>query len=300
MQPEVLCVACGGPQRRRFHYRNHEYWRCVGCGLMSTYPLPDAAAIEAHYAKKFREGNYELLRKFSVPYLEVYRHFVNILEARLLSSRLRLEESRILDVGCFTGDFLQLLVKKGAREVYGLELQREAVEIANQKLPGRVFQADVLGENFPAFPCEAVTLLGLIEHVLDPVALLKRAHGLLKPGGVLMIQTPDSGSLLAHFLGRYWPPYAPIEHIHLFSRKSMARTLEGLGFADVSFVSHWKRLPIAYVYENLRNFGPEFRRILGSVYRMLPGLVIQKSLPFYVGEMIVVANKSFSPQNSGE
>ncbi len=55
-----------------------------------------------------------------------------------------LQGNSVLDIGCFTGEFLELLQDKGA-DVFGLELQTEAVDIANQKLPGKVYEADFFG-----------------------------------------------------------------------------------------------------------------------------------------------------------
>ena len=196
---------------------------------------------------------------------------------------------RVLDVGCFTGDLLQLLAERGA-DVYGLELQREAVSIANERLPGRVFQADVHGTAFPQGPFDIVTATGLIEHVVDPVALVRRMADLLRPGGILLLQTPDSGSIPARLLGRYWPPYAPVEHIHLFTRNSIHRVLTG-AFDDVAIRAHWKRLPVDYVYEMMINFGPQLRRLVTPIYRVTPGPIRRSALPFYAGEIIVTARR---------
>lgn len=258
---------------------------------MSTYPLPDSATIEAHYAKKFQEGNYELLREYSGQYLGVYSKFVTVLERKLQSSHATLRGLSVLDIGCFTGDFLGLLTERGVVDVYGLELQPEAVEIATQKLPGRIFKADVFSEDFPAVTCDVVTLLGVIEHVIDPIGLLRRACELLKPGGTLMLQTPNSTSSLAHVLGRFWPPYTPVEHIHLFSKRALSQALNGLGLVDVTFKAHWKKLPIAYVYHMLQHFGPELHQLFRPLFRLLPSNIMNLSLPFYVGEVIVTARK---------
>lgn len=291
MRPATQCILCGSPQRLNFQYRNFEYWRCSSCSLMSTYPLPESTAIEAHYARKFQEGNYELLRIYSEKYLDVYSGFVKVLERKLQSPLLTRQELRVLDIGCFTGEFLCLLKEKGVADIYGLELQPEAVEIASKKLPGRIFKADVFSEDFPIVPCDVITLLGVIEHVLDPVELLKRAYALLKQGGILMLQTPNSTSFLAHVLGRFWPPYAPVEHIHIFSKRAIFQILNRIGFVDITFQAHWKKLPVAYVYHMLQHFGPEFHRLFRPLFRMLPSYITDLCLPFYVGEMIVTARK---------
>jgi SAM-dependent methyltransferase len=173
--------------------------------------------------------------------------------------------------------------------VYGLELQKEAVEIANRRLPGRIFQADVLSSDFPQMSFDIVTMMGVIEHVLDPMRILERSAGLLQKGGWLMVQTPDSSSLIARAMGRLWPPYAPVEHIHLFGRRSLALALARVGFDHPDFQQHWKRLPITYVYEMLQHFGPEFHHLFGRLYRVLSPALTNLSVPFYVGEIVVTA-----------
>jgi SAM-dependent methyltransferase len=248
-------------------------------------PIPSEAQIMAHYAGKFSVGNYEVSRRFLPQLRRVHAQYVEIL-AGLVDFQ---SSPRVLDVGCFTGDLLVMLRDRGA-DVYGLELQPEAVEIAAKALPGRVFRADVHGTRFPQGPFDVVTATGLIEHVVDPITLLRRMNELLKPDGILLLETPDSGSALARLMGRFWPPYAAVEHIHLFSRRSLRRAL-GDAFRNVRTRPHWKPLPVEYVYENMKNFGPELRRVLSPVYSILPRPVRQSALPFYVGEMIVTAKK---------
>jgi SAM-dependent methyltransferase len=272
-------------QRRMFRYEGHRYHRCPRCGLVSTYPVPDDATIEAHYARKFAAGNYELRRRFEQQYEIVDQQYLELLRPRVRAPR-----PSVLDVGCFTGCFLQLLERNGW-EVYGLELQPEAVEVARGRLPGRIFQADLHGDRFPQRQFDVVSLLGVIEHVTDPMRLLLRCAALLAPGGTLIVQTPNSGSALAHAMGRYWPLYAPVEHIHLFSDRAAREAVTRVGLRNVRILNHWKRLPAAYVYEMLQSFGPEFHRLLTPLYRLLPRAAREATLPFYMGELILLAEK---------
>lgn len=289
-QQRLKCINCGSLQHRIFDYHGYQYYRCENCALVSTFPLPSEESIRAHYARKFKSGNYQLLRDYSEKYKRVYRGFVQILGDGLTSRNRKWDGLKVLDVGCFTGEFLELLSSHRA-DVYGLELQSEAVEIASQKFPGRIYQADVNSNIFPQLEFDIVTLLGVIEHVVDPIKLIERSAELLRRDGFLLIQTPNSSSFFARIMRRFWPPYAPVEHIHLFSRRSLVSLLEKMGFLDVQFVPHWKRLPVAYVYQMLQNYGPEFHRLFGPIYNHLPSGMTQWSLPFYIGEMIVMARK---------
>jgi methyltransferase family protein len=114
---------------------------------------------------------------------------------------------------------------------------------------------------------------------------------LLAPGGFLLIETPDSGSWMARAMRGLWPPYAPVEHIHLFSHRAIRMALDQVGLETIEVRRHWKVLPVTYVYEMLQNFGPALHRAFGPMYRVLPDFAKHASLPFYVGEMIVLASK---------
>lgn len=287
---EKKCLVCGKKQRFKFKSRGYYYYRCQSCGLLSTYPFPDRTTIEAHYSQQVEDSNYRLAQQYMEYYLSVYKGYVNKLEVELRSYGLSFHGLKILDIGCFTGELIEILKEKGA-DVYGLELQDKAVEIANKKLPGRIFKADVFNNNFPQMKFDVVILSGVIEHVMDPIKLLKRSVEVLNLGGILMLQTPNSTSFLSKILGRYWPPCAPVEHIHLFSKKSLEKSLHEIGLEHIKFRSHWKKLPIVYIYNNFRNFGPEFFKILKPFYNLLPQSALNKSLPFYIGEVIVFARK---------
>lgn len=184
----------------------------------------------------------------------------------------------MLDIGTFKGEFLEVVREMGAN-VYGLELQREAVEIAHQKLPGRVIKADVHDTQYPQTDFDLITLSGLIEHVVDPGRMLKRVFELLKPGGLIMLQTPNSASLLARLMRQYWPPYSPVERIYLFGREALERSLTQHGFERIEYHPHVKWLAVEYIYEQFQNFGPEFYRLLRPAYRLLPGFGRRLTIP---------------------
>jgi SAM-dependent methyltransferase len=268
------CPTCRTEAVGGYHNAGWWYRRCPRCRTLISDPLPDDPEIEAHYRAKFDAGNYELVRRYAPQYRRVHEQLAGWVEVR--------DGDRVLDVGCFTGDLLQVLAGRGA-DVYGLELQSQAVEIARYTLGDRVYQADLHGEAFPPGPYAVITMMALIEHVLDPRAFIRRAQELLAPGGRLYLETPNASSRLARAMRGCWPPLAPVEHIHLFSAAGIRMLLEQEGFADVRIRAHVKPLPGAYVYEQLANFGgPGWQRAAAPL-RAVGGV----SFPFYVGEMFV-------------
>jgi len=262
------------------------FLRCQTCGLLAIDPLPSETQIAEHYRAKFDAGNYAAIRAFAREYESIYRDY-----ARWMSRFLPLDRARTLDIGCFTGELLSVLINEAKADAYGVELQDEAAAIAEARFPGRVFRHNIdhPAHFLPEASFDAVTMMGLIEHVQKPAALLSRARDLLKPGGWLFLQTPNASSLFASVSRSLWPPLAPVEHLHLFSERAIVAALERSGFKVRKIRAHVKRLPVAYVYEMLKYFGPEWRRVVGPVYKILPTRLQNSSAPFYVGEMLVAA-----------
>ncbi len=287
---QETCAVCGTNQKFIFKLKDFSYYRCPICGLISTYPIPDSVTIEKHYTQGFNEGNYRLRLEYSRQYASVYQADIKIIERKLAAYNLNIQGLKVLDIGCFTGDFLELIQKRGA-DVCGLELQSQAVEIASQRLPGCIFKADIFSNDFPQMQFDIITMFSLLEHVVDPVRLLTQATELLKSGGVLMIQTPAGDSPPARIMGKYWPPYIPIEHFHYFSTKAFIAILNKLGYEDISFKSQWKWLPIEYVYNMFQTYGPALHKMLTPVFRVLPRFIAGASLPFYIGGVTVMARK---------
>lgn len=284
------CIACGGPLEPWFRRGKFVYLRCAQCRSVVTDPIPSQRQILSYYRSKFLSGNYLLLRQFARQYLSVYAQFVEVIRESLMARQETISGKSILDVGCFTADFLELMEDEGAR-VYGTELQKEALALAQAKFPGRIFQADISTTKFPRLKFEIVTLLGLIEHVTEPHQLLSSVQRLTRPGSLLVIQTPDSASWPALVLGKWWPPLAPVEHIHIFSSLSIKLLLTTHGFTDIKVRRHIKPLPVAYVYGQFSTFGHHFGKLLAPLGWLLSRLPAGFTLPFYGGEMIVTARR---------
>lgn len=285
------CIICNKKQIKQFTYHGFEYFKCPKCGLVSTFPYPTDEEIEKHYQKEFKKGNYRFLRNYSAQYRRVYRGFLREIKRHLNSDGRILSGIKILDIGCFTGDFLYMAAAEGA-EVRGVELQKEAVEIADIKLPGRVVQKDIASNPFKNQEFDIITMFGLIEHVKDPASLISNVSKLLKKDGILVIQTPNSGSFLARTMKKYWPAYTPVEHIHLFTKKSVKLLLGKHQLKLVFFKNHFKILPVAYVYNMLDVFGPEIKKILKKFELVYNPNKSERSLPFYIGEMFIIAKKT--------
>ena len=140
---------------------------------------------------------------------------------------------RLLDIGCGNGFFL-LLAREAGWLVQGVDLDPVAVASARQQgLNVSEGTVNLLESEESCF--DAITLSHVIEHAHQPRCLLKAVHRLLKPGGVLYIDTPNINSVGADFFGRNWRGLEVPRHLVIFNPDSLTRMLAETGFDEVSF-----------------------------------------------------------------
>jgi len=151
---------------------------------------------------------------------------------------------RLLDVGCGNGGFLELACQAGWM-VEGVDVDPGAVATAcSRGLDVRQGGIELFNGQQACY--DVITLCHVIEHLHDPVAALERLCALLKPGGVLWLDTPNLGSLGARRFGPCWRGLEPPRHLVLFRYKSIKRCLHQAGFHSVD--QRWRGLSLFDVF----------------------------------------------------
>jgi len=132
---------------------------------------------------------------------------------------------RILDVGCGNGQFLAHMHDLGW-EVMGVEPDPEAVRIAWERFRVKVFLGSINKANFHYNYFDAITMNHVIEHVSNPVEVLKECYRLLKPGGKMILLTPNIESLGHRLFKKLWLYLDPPIHFCLFSPRTIQMCAE--------------------------------------------------------------------------
>jgi 2-polyprenyl-3-methyl-5-hydroxy-6-metoxy-1,4-benzoquinol methylase len=143
---------------------------------------------------------------------------------------------RVLDVGCSSGYLARPLAERG-NTIVGIELDPEAAREA-EAFCERVFVGDVEAMELPleAASFDVVLCGDVVEHLRDPAATLARLRPLLRPGGRVVLSTPNVANWairLALLAGRWRYTDRGIldrSHTHLFTRSTLRETLEGAGY----------------------------------------------------------------------
>jgi SAM-dependent methyltransferase len=217
----IGCPLCGGA-RHRFVYerRDHTHYvtgtyfrvvRCRDCGMVFVNPRPGPGEIGAYYPDEYYEA------QIAPPQLLRDKRAALEARARLLDD---LGPGRLLDVGCQKGEFLQWMRERGW-EVQGVELSRRAPNLFC--LPifyGRLEQAGFAPRSF-----DAITAWAVLEHVHDPLALLRAIARLLAPAGRAFVLVPNFRSLPGRFMRHDDVP----RHLLMFTPATLARAAAAAG-----------------------------------------------------------------------
>lgn len=128
---------------------------------------------------------------------------------------------RLLDVGCGNGTFL-LAMREQGWSVTGLETDGVAAAYARREHALEVHEGTLGEVALPAASFDAIVLSHVIEHVYDPIGVLRECARLLAPGGTVVVITPNAESLGHRMLGRAWRGLEPPRHLHVFGPGALA------------------------------------------------------------------------------
>ena len=213
------CPVCGGPPLPVAASWMHSYLRCRRCHLVFVAELPRHEDLVASY-RRVHESGYQVAHKRDwAPWKQHKHHTLDALGLpRVVTSR-----ERALDLGCGEGRLLQVLLERGWR-AEGLELNAALAEEAGSL--GLQVSVGAAEDFEPSCLYSLITLNHLLEHLRDPLAVLRRLHGWLAPGGLLLVETPLS------------PDFDNIDHLHCFSTAALCRALDRCRFAPLRWFDY--------------------------------------------------------------
>jgi SAM-dependent methyltransferase len=227
----VSCNLCNADDAGRYcTVAGFDIVRCRRCGLFYTNPRRPANEAASLYS----EGYFTSKNPSILGYDDYASHADGL--KQVFSDHLDIirkivpPPASILDIGCAYGYFLELSDARGWK-AQGVELSAHAAQVARQQAQVPVFAGALADAGFAPSSFDAATMWDVLEHSFDPVAELKAANRILKPGGYLFLTLPNAGSLIARLFGRHWFGFKKVaEHNYFFSEKTLALLLEQTDF----------------------------------------------------------------------
>jgi len=142
------------------------------------------------------------------------------------------KEGSILDIGCSDGHFLNKFDTR-SWQIAGVEINKNLAKIAQDRLK----YASVYSSSIESFKTQksfdVITLWHVLEHLKNPIPVLKKIYKLLRKNGLLVIEVPNGGSLHRKIFGPYWQLLLAPEHLYFWSKIPLINVLETAGFKTV-------------------------------------------------------------------
>jgi SAM-dependent methyltransferase len=240
-----VCPICSADALYFMTKDNFYLYKCHACHVVYVYPQPsdrfikkEVYSTESGYQSnkpKILDGfqeNTRLTKTFDV--IQAYR-----------------AQGKLLDVGCSNGEFMYLAKQRGF-EPCGVELNARTATIARDN--GFPVVLGVLDDaHYPDAFFDVIYLGDIIEHVKDPHSFISECARILKPGGLIVISTPNLDCLWSQMtLPLYslftipWSSVTPPYHLHQFSDSNLNILMGKHGFSPHEL---WFNKPPRLMYE---------------------------------------------------
>ncbi len=140
---------------------------------------------------------------------------------------------RILDVGAGNGYFVHIARSEFALQADGLEISQAEKAYAREMFGIEFVEREALAG---AAPYDVVGSFNVIEHVTGPLSLFQEMSSWLRPGGHLVLTTPNPACIHRRVLGlERWSMVCPPHHINLFTRQGLQELLASAGFEVLEY-----------------------------------------------------------------
>jgi len=284
---ENRCPSCNVIKWRiKFIKFNRAFLECTECGFMKMHPVPTREEINRLYNRSYyqrwgmEEGESEPIRRMKAQ------------TAELLLKRVErfIRPGKLLDVGCAAGHFMEAAANRGW-DVWGVEISEYSAALAKSKFGERIINGSFLDANLRENFFDCLLMSDVLEHLSDPHPALEKTCRLLRPGGLLVVVTPDTSALISKIFGQYWITFQE-EHLIYFNRHNIKIFLKRYAFEILCLAIAVKVFNLNYMKAQLSvNYTPIVTPLFRLINHLVPLSWRDMNLPFFTGDMCVIAKR---------
>jgi len=203
--------------------------RCAGCGFIFMNPRFKKSVLAGFYGDNYYTGNagYTYYDE-----RDAEKFAMHVWRKRIEKIHDKVKTGSFLDVGCAFGGLLKAAQKY--YKPYGIELSEYSGGVAKSIYGNNIHLGTLEDHPFREESFSVITMIELIEHLPDPLSAVKECYRLLKPGGLLLIQTANMDGLQAKIQGSNYAYYMP-GHLSYLSKKNILMILRKCGFKKILF-----------------------------------------------------------------
>jgi len=215
------CPVCDSNEEIKiFSKEGGTYVKCTSCNMVYLNPVFTDEAIVEYYQTNHTEQSKVVESDTDNFYINIYNGGLDAIQNKNQNI------SNILDIGCSSGTFLDLAVKRDIN-TFGVELNKSEFEFAKNK--GHNVFNELLEKIEFETKFDAITMWDVFEHIIDGEFYLKYMRDLLCENGVIFLQVPSSDSLAAKILQEHCNMYDGLEHVNLYGVETIKKLAEKCG-----------------------------------------------------------------------
>jgi len=258
--------------------------QCQHCGLTYANPRIKKAVVKNFYSQNYFESD----ASGDVGY-DDYVSDQTLVEAtfkrrlREIEKKWAKKKGKVLDVGCATGLFLSVARNMGW-DPHGVEISEYCCRYAFKEFGLKLNEG--FFEDMEGLPSDfqLITMWDYIEHSHTPGKDIERAFELLAPGGILVLSTPDIGTLPAKISKDRWMGFKEHEHLYYFNKENLKRLLEEKGFRVISTSHIGKYISLAFFAKRLSGYS----KLLGEGMKKVSQISFLRNAHFYCNPFDIV------------
>ena len=206
-----------------------------------------------------------------------------------------LKKGKFLELGAGSGEMLSQFKDLGFN-TEGLDLDLKAVKRAKQK-GLKIYHGDIFSRNFKENTYDVIFSSHFIEHVPDPIKVMKESLRILKKDGVFIAITPNISSFLHRCLKSKWLNLDPPRHLHMFNADQLIKLMHHAGYKNIEVKSGNYSAATVFYYSLNANYWHNrwsikalFLRFLSLIVRLCLNF-LHYFYPLSGEEIILIARK---------
>tara|TARA_Y100001936_G_C16075399_1_gene673675 strand:- start:406 stop:1338 length:933 start_codon:yes stop_codon:yes gene_type:complete len=294
---KVLCNNCESNDLKQLWIKdNFSYCQCNKCKLNFISPRLTLSEINKIYEVGYDSKN---LHKPPPHDFSLYSLFFKTIEKYRLNNQL-------LDVGCFRGDIL-FGAKQKSWDVHGIEISEKAAEYGKINYDIDINIGSLFDAKYDSNFFDVISMFDVIEHLSDPSSYLYEINRILRPGGVLYVDTPNFNSINRYIFKEQWSVFFPW-HLYYFTPNSLINICHKNSLIVKKVITEdWGPISTNNVYHSLNsgnkisktpssNFMKyifKFRSIIKPIYKLVKSLInipliVLSKLKINIGSKIIL------------
>ena len=207
------------------------YLKCLNCQIIFVTPLLKKESIDEIHSIGHPHKKKQDILKYN------YKNYKKALFKKMNTYH---KIGRLLDIGCGKGYFIASARENGWESI-GIDLSPFDIKFATEELNQKAISGELFSANFPDNYFDVITLFDTIEHLRDPALYLKEIFRILRPGGLLYLETPNFNSFPRRLWNRRWSVFFPW-HFYYFTPKTLKNILSQFGF-KIKYLLTWSISP---------------------------------------------------------